>query len=160
MSRALTTPRLPSRVEPPPEGEDFSPASREMRPFDPSKLGFPPMLPIELALRVDTVPKICEAYEIARDEFEQIIENPVFVQAYKQAVEDLQKDGMSFRLKAKLQAEALLAKSWAIIHAPETPNTVKADLIKATIRWADYEPKNTQGGLAGGNAFQININLG
>jgi hypothetical protein len=71
----------------------------------------------------------------------------------------LQKDGVSFRIKAKLQAEALLAKSWALIHSPDTPNTVKADLIKSTVRWAGYEPKQTDGAGAGTNAFQININL-
>jgi hypothetical protein len=66
---------------------------------------------------------------------------------------------MSFKIKARIQAEELLKKSWSIIHSEHTPVAVKADLIKATVRWADYEPKN--GGPGGlGNAFQININLG
>lgn len=126
--------------------------------FDPSKLGFPPMLPVELAMRTDTVPNICKAYDIDRDEFAILIDDPLFVAAYRQAQENLKKDGVSFRLKAKMQAEALLGKSWQIIHAPETPNTVKADLIKATVRWAGYEPKGDNA-LGAGNAFQININL-
>ena len=91
--------------------------------FDPSKLGFPPMLPVELAMRTDTVPNICKAYDIDRDEFAILIDDPLFVAAYRQAQENLKKDGVSFRLKAKMQAEALLGKSWQIIHAPETPNT-------------------------------------
>jgi hypothetical protein len=130
-----------------------------LAPDDPALLGFPPMLPVELAMHVASVPEICAAYDISKEEFLQLIEDPLFVQAYASAKEMLQKDGMAFKTKAKLQAEKLLEKSWALIHSDHTPSNVKADLIKSTIRWAGYEPKTDQpGGL--GNAFQININLG
>ena len=103
---------------------------------------------------------MCEAYGITREEFEAIIEDPVFKIAFVNAQEMLQKDGNSFKLKAKMQAEALLAKSWAIIHGEGTPAAVRADLIKATVRWAEYEPKKDGLGGNSSNAFQININLG
>jgi hypothetical protein len=128
--------------------------------FDPSTLGWPPMLPVELAMHIDTAPAICEAYGIDRERFIELTNDPLFVAAYNTAKDELRKDGMSFRIKAKLQAEALLAKSWAIIHATDTPTTVKADLIKATVRWAGYEPKPDGALAGGGSAFQININLG
>jgi hypothetical protein len=56
-------------------------------------------------------------------------------------MESLKKEGMSFKLKAQLQAEELLKKSWAMIHAPldEVPANVKADLLKATVRWGGLE---------------------
>lgn len=129
------------------------------RPRDPSKAGFHPMLPVELAMRTDTVPNICAAYGVTKERFEELIDDPLFATAYKQAQEELKKDGVSFKLKAKMQAEALLAKSWEIIHDRGAPSTVKADLIKATVRWAGYEPKGDGAGL-NNNAFQININLG
>jgi hypothetical protein len=131
-----------------------------IKPDDPSTLGFPPMLPIELALRVAPVREICEAYGINRDEFTALANDPLFIKAYATAKEELQKDGMSFRLKAKVQAEELLKKSWALIHSDHTPSNIKADLIKATVRWAGYEPKANDGPGGVGNAFQININLG
>jgi hypothetical protein len=136
-------------------------ATTQVRPFDPSLLGFPPLLPIELAMRVAPVQEICAAYNISKDQFIELSQDPLFVKAYSDAKEALQKDGMSFRIKARLQAEELLKKSWAMIHSPETPTTVKADLLKATVRWAGLEPKadTGTGGMAG-NAFQININLG
>jgi len=134
-------------------------ATTQVRPFDPADLGFPPMLPIELAMRVAPVSEICAAYGIDKDSFVELTNDPLFVQAYQGAKEMLAKDGMSFRIKAKMQAEELLKKSWALIHSDATPTAVKADLIKSTIRWAGYEPKGDgPGGL--GNAFQININLG
>lgn len=131
-----------------------------VKPDDPAYLGFPPMLPIELALRAAPVHEICAAYGITKDEFVALTEDPIFVRAYAAAKEELQKDGVSFRLKAKVQAEELLKKSWALIHSDSTPSNIKADLIKATVRWAGYEPKNSDGPGGIGNAFQININLG
>lgn len=133
-------------------------ATTTIRPFDPSELGFPPMLPIELAMRVAPIPEICAAYSIDKAEFTRLTQDPLFVQAYKGAQEMLQKDGMSFRIKARMQAEELLKDSWALIKSKDTPVAVKTDLIKATVRWAGYDSK--EGGPAGiGNAFQININL-
>ena len=133
-------------------------ATVAIRPDDPAELGFPPMLPIELALRVAPVREICEAYDISKEEFTALSEDPVFIRAYAAAKEELQKDGVSFRMKAKMQAEELLKKSWALIHSDHTPATIKADLIKATVRWAGYDAKD---GVAGGvgTAFQINIHL-
>lgn len=134
-------------------------ATTQVKPFDPAELGFPPMLPIELAMRTAPVPEICAAYNIDRAEFLKLVDDPLFAQAYAGAQEMLRKDGMSFRIKARIQAEELLKKSWAIIHNDATPSAIKADLIKATVRWAGYEPKGDgPGGV--GNAFQININLG
>lgn len=134
-------------------------ATTEVNPFDPAELGFPPMLPIELAMRTAPVPEICAAYGIDKAGLEELIQNPVFAQAYKGAKEMLQKDGMSFRIKAKLQAEELLKKSWALIHSDTTPTTVKADLIKSTVRWAGYEPKGEGAGAGASAAFNIQINL-
>jgi hypothetical protein len=134
-------------------------ATTQVMPSDPAYLGFPPMLPIELAMRVAPVQEICAAYSIDKDEFVALTEDPIFIKAYAAAKEELQKDGVSFRLKAKVQAEELLKKSWALIHSDQTPSNIKADLIKATVRWAGYDMKEGTGqGI--GNAFQININLG
>jgi hypothetical protein len=134
-------------------------ATTTVRPDDPADLGFPPMLPLELALKVAPVQEICEAYGISRDELTRLTEDQTFVQAFQNAKEMLQKDGMSFRVKARIQAEELLKKSWGMIHADHTPTAIKADLIKATVRWAGLEPKGDGAGVAG-SAFQININLG
>jgi hypothetical protein len=127
-------------------------------PLDPSLLGFPPMLPVELAMKTDTVPAICAAYGITRDQLARIIEDPIFIVAFNNATEMLQKDGASFKLKTKMQAEALLPKVWELVHSQYTPYAVKADLIKSVVRWAEYEPKKDAAGGTGG-MFNIQINL-
>jgi hypothetical protein len=125
---------------------------------DPSLLGYPPMLPVELALRVDTPAKICAIYGISKEEFSIIIGHPVFIKAYQEAIESLKVDGMSFKLKAKMQAEDYLRTAYAMIKDRNTSDAVRADLLKATVRWAGYEAKAVDVGQ--GNSFNIQINLG
>lgn len=140
------TPQAPAVIKP-------------VRPANPSVLGWPPMLPFELAMRQHPPKVICKAYGIDKEEFETLVDDPHFAKAYTDAVEGLRKEGMSFRIKARLQAEAMLDKSWKMVMDESTPNTIKADLIKSTVRWAGYEPKGPEVG-AGGSAFMIQINLG
>ena len=67
---------------------------------------------------------------------------------------------MTFRLKARAQAEELLTTSWTMIHNPEVNAAVKADLIKHTVKWSGLEPKNDN--IVDGNngGVRITINLG
>lgn len=126
---------------------------------NPADLGFPPMLPIELALKIAPVPDICGHYGISKDQFAAIIAHPVFIKAYQEAVESLKVDGMSFKMKARMQAEGFLATSFAMVTNPATSDAVRADLIKNTVRWAGYDAKAADV-AGGGQSFNIQINLG
>ncbi len=130
-------------------------------PNDPAALGFPATLPIEIALKTATTEELQQAYNLTQQEWDSLWENPQFVGAVAGAMEALQKEGMSFKMKARLQSEELLRTSWKMIHAPsdEVPPSVKADLLKFTIKAAGLveDPKAQSGPQ---NALQININLG
>lgn len=140
----------------------MSKALAHLRPANPADLGFPPTLPVEIALRVAPIRQICEAYNISKDEFEALLCDPVFQKAVRDANEMVQKEGMSFKMKARLQAEELLGTSWKLIHSnnDEVPPNVKADLIKFTIRAAGLDGSKDQA-AANSNitGLQININL-
>lgn len=127
-------------------------------PDDPSEIGFPPALPVEIALREHPVRQICEAYGIDHARWLALRENELFKAAVAKYVEMLKKEGTSFKLKAMLQSDALLKTSWKLIHDVDTPPNVKADLIKSTFRAAGYDKQDAQ--VGSGNAFQINIQLG
>ena len=133
-----------------------------INPENPAELGYPATLPIEVALRTAPIQRICEAYGISRDEWEELRHNPLFIADVTAAHEELKKDGMSFRMKARLQSEELLKQSWRMIHASsdEVPPSVKADLIKFTIRAAGLEADNKAANSSATNNLQININLG
>lgn len=131
---------------------------------DPAKLGWPPMLPIELALRETSPRELCESYGIDQYEWDRLRTDPLFIAALKQAVDELRHDGMSFRVKARLQSDVLLQKSFEMINAPydQVPASVKADLIKHTVRVAGLDASRDQGGGAGAGiiaALKIDINL-
>lgn len=86
--------------------------------------------------------------------------DPVFrkkVEAYRIEIRD---KGMTFRLKARAQAEELLTTSWLLIHSPDVSPAVKADLIKSTVKWGGLEPKGDMVDTSGSNSVKITINLG
>jgi hypothetical protein len=125
--------------------------------IDPSRLGFPHMLPVELALAEDPVREICAAYGIDKAAFTKLCANPAFGKAVKDAQDMLAKEGMGFRVKARMQAEALLKTNWALIHSPSTNPAVKADLIKNTFKVAGFEPRADDRAMV--MPLQINIQL-
>lgn len=123
-------------------------------------LGYPATLPIELALRVATPKEICEAYGISKAEFEALCRNPTFVEDLRRARELVRKEGMSFKIKAMLQSDELLKTSWAMIHNTTLPATVRADLIKFTIRVAGLDASKEGGGSGDDKpTFSITVNL-
>lgn len=130
----------------------------ERQATDPSTAFFPPMLPIELAMKVDTPANICNAFGITREQFAALIKHPVFVKAYQDAVEMLKVEGMSFKAKARIQAEDYLSTAFSMVKNPNISESVRADLIKSTVRWAGYDKKAAEG--EGGTGFAIQINLG
>ena len=125
---------------------------------NPLELGFPALLPMELALRIDTPEKICAAYQVSREEFAKMIRHPVFIKAYQEAVEALKVDGMAFKVKAKLMAEEYLKTAYVMVQDKNTSDTVRADLIKATVRWGGLDTKAVEAGA--GATFNIQLNLG
>ena len=131
------------------------------KPSDPSELGFPPTLPIEIALRTAPLDRIQEAYGYTDEEWAALRYNPLFIKALTITVEELKKDGVSFKLKARLQADGLLKKSWEMIHAHHdiVPPNVKADLIKHTVRWAGLDAEKGGGVNGGGNNLSIHIDM-
>ena len=131
------------------------------RDHDPSKLAWPTTLPIELALKTASPQELRAHYGYTDEEWEALRDHPVFIAELAAAVELVKQEGMSFKLKARLQSEALLETSWRLIHAPhsEVPAAVKSRLMEATWRMAGFDSKdiNAAGGSAG-LAIQINFN--
>jgi|WetSurMetagenome_2_1015567.scaffolds.fasta_scaffold234583_2 hypothetical protein len=132
-------------------------------PADPAELGWPPIFPIEIALRVAPIKEICDAHNITKGEWDHLRLDPGFQNVLAGYLKMLREEGgAGFKLKARIQAEELLKTSWEIIHGPDTPPAVKADLIKHTVRFAGLDASIDQKNNAGlsSNNFQININLG
>ena len=103
---------------------------------------------------------VMKRHEIDADGMLKFNKDPVFLKRVDEYREEIRDKGMTFKLKARAQAEELLTTSWLLIHDPAVSPSVKADLIKSTVKWAGLEPKGEDmaGQSAGG--VKILINLG
>lgn len=79
------------------------------------------------------------------------------VEAYR---EEVRTKGLTFRVKARAQAEELLKTSWILIHDPIVSPAVKADLIKSTVKWAGLDTAPAGEGQNNTGGVTISINLG
>lgn len=132
----------------------------------PDQLSYPPMLPMELAMKTGAPAEICESYGLSTDAWDELSAHPAFQAACIEAEKIVKEEGGSFKMKARAMADSLLGNAWDLINDKDsdpTPPAVKADLIKSVIRFAgldaSIEQKGAAAGKAVGNALQINIVL-
>ena len=130
-------------------------------PANPADLSYPSTFPVEIAMRVASVKDICAAYNFTQDEWRTFAADDNFRRDLAAATEMLREEGMSFKVKARLQSEELLKTSWNMIHEGTVPPAVRADLLKFTVRAAGLDGSKDQAKQAEAHApLQIQINLG
>jgi len=108
----------------------------------------------------ETLDEIKDRHRIDANDLLVFNQDKVFLKRVEIYREEIREKGLTFRLKARAQAEELLTTSYMLIHDPAVSPAVKADLIKSTVKWAGLEPKNTEDNSAGGGGVKIMINLG
>jgi hypothetical protein len=137
-------------------------------PDDPSEIGFPSTLPLEIAMGTAPVKEICLSYGIGKSDWDELRFDPHFIQALEEAHTMLQQEGAMFKAKLRAQAEGVLQRNWQLIHSSTelVPPNVQADLIKFTINAAglnasiDQKAKASNFANANANNLQINLILG
>jgi hypothetical protein len=122
-------------------------------------------LAFDIALRLEnsgeSVEDILSRHGMTGNDLLKISKDPIFAKKVESYRTEIRDKGLTFRLKARAQAEELLKTSWVLIHSPEVSAAVKADLIKSTVKWAGLEPKQEMVTPEGGaNGVRITINLG
>lgn len=109
----------------------------------------------------ETLDEVKTRHGISTEDILVFNKDPIFLKKVISYRDEIREKGMTFKLKARAQAEELLTTSWTLIHNPDVSAAVKADLIKSTVKWGGLEPKNNdvvQEGAGGG--VKITINLG
>lgn len=97
---------------------------------------------------------------ISEQKFKELSQSQLFKNQVNGFVKELEENGVSFQLKARIQAEEMLKTQWRLVHDPDTPPTVTVKAIENTVRWAGLEPKNnTQIDAVQGPGFSITINF-
>ncbi len=102
----------------------------------------------------ETLQEVIGRHQISSTDVLSFNADPIFLKKVDAYREEIRSKGMTFKLKARAQAEELLTTSWMLIHDSAVSPAVKADLIKSTVKWAGLEPKGevTNEGNNGGEA--------
>jgi hypothetical protein len=108
----------------------------------------------------ETLQEIMGRHSITANDILAFNADPIFLKKVEHYRNEVRDKGLTFKLKARAQAEELLTTSWLLIHDPAVSPAVKADLIKSTVKWAGLEPKNDVAVEGGGGGVKITINLG
>jgi hypothetical protein len=108
----------------------------------------------------ETLQEIMARHNLAANDILAFNADPVFLKKVEHYRTEVRDKGLTFKLKARAQAEELLTTSWLLIHDPAVSPAVKADLIKSTVKWAGLEPKGDTVAEGSGGGVRITINLG
>ena len=108
----------------------------------------------------ETLDEVKDRPRITAEDLLVFKKDPVFLKKVTFYRDEIKEKGMTFKLKARAQSEELLTTSWSLIHSPDTSAAVKADLIKATVKWGGLEPKGDVPTEGAGGGVKITINLG
>ena len=113
-------------------------------------------LVIDYVLGVNT-DAILEAYNLTYAAYERIQLDVGFMGKVAALRKELEKDGATFALKAKLQAEVLLDEAFKMAMDRDVDDRVRAKIIGDTVRWAGFDKNGVVSDATGG--FSITINL-
>ncbi len=116
-------------------------------------------LALDLALEADNVEGLCKKYQLTYQQFQTLVDHPVFSQLVNDMRAEIRERGMTFRMKASVQADMYLEQVHKMVMDENIPSSVRADLIKSTVKWADLEPKQKGSGEGSGPAFKLVINM-
>jgi predicted RNA binding protein with dsRBD fold (UPF0201 family) len=118
-------------------------------------------LAFDIALRLEgsceSLEDIAAKYRITPEDIKAYAKDKLFERRVDEYRKDIEDKGLTFRLKARSQAEELLKTSWAMIHSPEISPAVRADLIKQTVKWGGLEVAADSEGPTGGVSITINL---
>jgi len=105
----------------------------------------------------ESLQEIVERHRISASDIVVYSADPVFLKKVDHYRGEIRDKGLTFRLKARAQAEELLTTSWLLIHDSIVPPAVKADLIKSTIKWSGLEAKGEVAAESPGVSITINL---
>ena len=133
-----------------PEWSRPNPAGKEIRPqwsYD---------LAADHALGEPT-DRILEAHGLTYEEYLRVLADPQFQVIVERLKSELQTDGATFKLKAKLMADTLLENAFMLATDKSVDPRVRTRNIENIVGWAGHEQRASVGGQ--GSGFSLTISL-
>lgn len=98
-------------------------------------------LAFDVALGLDTIETLLERHGITPQDWEHIAGNHLFNRQVAEQAREMGETGVSFRGKARVQAEMYLVDLDKMIASPGTDQKVKLEAIRSVVKWAGLEPR-------------------
>ena len=114
-------------------------------------------LAVELALGFDTPEAIFESYRMTPEQAFELLEQAAFQALLERVSKEVREAGVSFRMKARTIAEALLPEAFEMATDPLCSSAVRADLIKWAAKVAALEPREGKDEAKQGGGLTLNI---
>ncbi len=122
--------------------------------------GWPARLPFDLAMQIETPEETLAQYGLTPEQGAKLLQNETFAKLVRGYRAVIVSEGLSFKTKAKLQAEELLEHAFMLATDPDVAPAVRMDSIKWHSRVAGLDPgKDGEGGAGsgGGAGFSLKI---
>jgi hypothetical protein len=121
--------------------------------------GWPARLSFDVALGMDEEEDILTRHGIPPAAWAVIRDNPLFRREVGEHRRRMGEEGVTFKAKAKVQAEEYLKTLDVLVTDPVVDPRVRLEAIRSVVKWAGLEPRPESEGAGFGNAIQVNINL-
>jgi len=136
------------------------PRKQDLLPEQSSANQWDPRLILDLALGIEDTRDILTRYGLTDNDYIALCGSRTFRQELAVTIRDIHENGLPFRAKARVQAEAYLEVINDLVYDDNTPATTKLEAIRSTVRWANLEPKEEKGPDAGsGQTVNVQINF-
>jgi len=100
---------------------------------------WPPRLAFDVAMG-EGQEKLLQLYALTADQLDNLFHYQPFRREVANHQRELRDNGVTFKAKARLQAEEYLLELHGIVHSPDTPPSVRLDAIKSVVKWGGLEP--------------------
>lgn len=140
---------------PMPKGQSFAPVN----PSDPGEATFPHKLPIELAMGLNPVDKICTSFGVTQTDFAVISTIPQFVALYEWAM-DIKTEPLGiFRLQMVMMSDDIASTIYQAMTNVEGGMPMRLKAAELAAKLGGLEPPKPKDSTEIGEKFAININF-
>ena len=135
--------------------------SANLRPLadSPSPVRWTPNLQLEDALGLFSDDELCVRHDVSLGELVAYRATSVYQAGVAAARKEIAEQGLTFKHKARLQAEHYLdnmVPRW--LADPDAAMKDKTGLLAKLVEWGELEPKKEQAQQGGGFVFVVNMN--
>lgn len=125
----------------------------------PNIADIPALFVFDAAVGIETLEQLCEKYEYPPEYATYLGSEPAFQKAVREQQAELDKTGVSFKIRSGLVAEEAMMIIRDRIKRGDTPTPVILDAFKTMAKFAGREPAPAGQQLAPGSGFSITINI-